>query len=898
MVASRLSLLLLAVVSSCEAAAAARRDGQSHNYNNNKIPRRQWPERRSAGAQRHGAVKPRYTLPWPANHTVEDTSSSSSSSSSSSISDASDPTRNGPTTSSTSSVVVVVVQTLNSSAVHGPTDIKNSQGISSPFTSQTAADEPLTQPAGPTAHNASRPIQAPTANSSIASGSVAPITSATTTTTTTTTSSSSSSSSSSSDAPLRFPGYSFSNATRTPGPGVVSRNGTIVATSLPPAWQTFLSHNASWFTAAPAGAPTCRPSWPEETMTVYTTVFETVSSMSLTATTATPRPAMPTVHALPTGGFFKRAVTGASSSSPSPETISATTGRPNLMFPGTATQGSTINYCLMNTLHSPVVMLHCWTALGTQSSAAAAADRVTTTTTFTNNTNRAAAAATTTAAGNGTSCFVQTISDSAANMFMQGVTVTTTYVTVKVPQVATSAMTTPSYGDGGSGGSAWSTYVNHDQATHSASPFVPPTYPVPPGDGSVATPVAIALPPGAVIIDGHTYADGSGRPQTAPEVVTVGPNVFTIASNEVVGMGTTLLRPSYVPSYGGGGGGGSGGSSPGGNTQNENIDPLDPAVYAATPTSTVMAGGLTVAISGTQVFVDGTPFVLPAQPSLATVRGGAETVALGPDGVLAGGQTLRVTPVVVAAGPTAGANAGGGGGSGGDGAMSEVIVAGGDLVTLLGPTAVAVDGTTRTYGGGALSHPETIMVAGDPVTIGPAGVVVHGTTLGGPGVPAGATRYELVGGATFTEVGASVAVVNGRRFTLGPALAGTGVSGTNKNNIHNGPPPLATPFTTEVNGQTMTIGPGGVTVGPDLTFSYPFVPTMTLTPPPATAGGTALSAGGAKGAGGGGAGDGTSTTPTAPPKKNAAVAAGRPPTAAAASAASTVWMLVLYLFLA
>lgn len=152
-------------------------------------------------------------------------------------------------------------------------------------------------------------------------------------------------------------------------------------------------------------------------------------------------------------------------------------------------------------------------------------------------------------------------------------------------------------------------------------------------------------------------------------------------------------------------------------------------------------------------------------------------------------------------------------------ARTNTIVAGSEQITAIGQSAVVIHGATLTYKPGRSTTTE---VNGDSVTLGPDGVIVHGTTIGGANMQPGDTRYEPAGGATITEIGRSVVIIEGSTFTIGPS--GGLTNGT----------------TTTLSGETVTVGPSGVSVS-GATFPYPFGPTVTTTIVP-TASGTAATA--------------------------------------------------------
>lgn len=272
---------------------------------------------------------------------------------------------------------------------------------------------------------------------------------------------------------------------------------------------------------------------------------------------------------------------------------------------------------------------------------------------------------------------------------------------------------------------------------------------------STRKPVTIVVRPSAVIIDGNTISD---RPPVSTQVVVIDGRTFTIEPTRVVGEGATVTRP---PSTAGGG------------------------VFAPAPTSRTL-GGILVVISSDVAVVDGTQFTIGPLATTTNLADG-KAVIVGTGGVIVAGDTLSV-PVVPR--PT------------------EVVVAGGELITAIGRSVVVIYGTTITYGvSGSVS---TTHIGDDTIILGPSGITAApGTTLGGPLAKPGETQYALIGGVTITEIGESVLVINEVTYTVGPGSA---------------------TVTTEVNGESVTIGPGGVTID-TLTFPYPFgAATTTIIP--------------------------------------------------------------------
>ncbi|KAM9884987.1 hypothetical protein VD0002_g8671 [Verticillium dahliae] len=240
-----------------------------------------------------------------------------------------------------------------------------------------------------------------------------------------------------------------------------------------------------------------------------------------------------------------------------------------------------------------------------------------------------------------------------------------------------------------------------------------------------------------------------------------------------------------------------------------------------------------VTLEPTRVIIGNQTFsLLPTQTTTVTVSG--EPFEINPDHVIGGGSTIERpwnggdgSGFWIGPGGNAGSEAVRSGGppgiTGGHGpngvplppaatiihaataqaVETEHVVVGGQMITAIGSTVVVIHETTITYGPGIAVRTED--VDGGTVTIGPNGVVVDGHTIGGPSAGPKQTAYEIVGGVTITQVGASIVVIEDSTWTIGP-------------NAH-------TTYTTEIRGETITIAPEGVTVD-SLSFTYPFGPTV------------------------------------------------------------------------
>lgn len=298
------------------------------------------------------------------------------------------------------------------------------------------------------------------------------------------------------------------------------------------------------------------------------------------------------------------------------------------------------------------------------------------------------------------------------------------------------------------------------------------------------TPVTVAVQPTAVVINGNTIRD---NPAQQTQVVIIADQTFTIDPTRVVGGGATIDRPAATG-----------------------------GVFVPTPTSTVL-GGVPVVVSSSVAVIGGSSFTLGPTTTIATVSG--HTFTIGPSTIAGASQTL---PLPTLPSPT------------------EVVVAGGDLITAIGRSVVVIHGTTLTYATATdgSNSPTTITVDDDVLTLGPGGVTftaqggTAAVTIGGTASPQQGTQYALVGGATITKIGASVVVVKSVTYTVGP---GTGTT------------------TTAVGGETVTIRPDGVQVG-TLSLGFPFGPTTVITPGAGVGGAGAKATSTASGGGGNGSG--------------------------------------------
>lgn len=274
-----------------------------------------------------------------------------------------------------------------------------------------------------------------------------------------------------------------------------------------------------------------------------------------------------------------------------------------------------------------------------------------------------------------------------------------------------------------------------------------------------------------VIINDHTFSDlKPGQTTTA----TADHGTFTIFPSKVVGEGATVKKPQ----------------------------PLGSVVSAATPTKATI-GGVPVVVSGSEAVVGSTTFKLPfvgmstrievpVAGATATVE--ERPVSIVPGTIVVDDETLTYRAVGAP--------------------QTDVIIQGGEMVTASGVSIYVFRSTTLTYGPGIPAT--TQVVDDDTITIGPSGVIVEATTLGGANAKATDTKYQIVGGATITKASPSWVIIDGTTFTAGPGAKST---------------------TKVIGGETVTIGPSGIAISTTLTVRYPFG-ASTVTTIKATATGT------------------------------------------------------------
>lgn len=363
----------------------------------------------------------------------------------------------------------------------------------------------------------------------------------------------------------------------------------------------------------------------------------------------------------------------------------------------------------------------------------------------------------------------------------------TFYTTDKNPAVVYSTDTPPDYGDSGTtlvqdhntpgSGSYPTSSPQYDKGTSSSviaggssgdrntvvgGGGAAQTSPEAVKQSPTSSAVTVIIQTTQVIINDQTFTDS---PQSQTSTVVVGTDTFIINPSEVIGAGATVVRPVvggiFIPT-----------------ATTTTVAGVEIVYHGAAGSAATAGSAIAIATIG------GTTFTIGVTPTTAVVKG--QTITLGPAGIAIASQTI---PLVTTAGAT------------------ESAVLGGELITAIGNSVVVIEGTTYTYGPGMSTITEVI--DGDTILIGPSGVSVHGLTLGGISAAPTATTYEIVGGATITQIGGSAVVIDGTTYSIGGGATSA--------------------ITTVIDGQTLTIGPSGV-VSASYTFAQPYATSTVIEP--------------------------------------------------------------------
>ena len=206
------------------------------------------------------------------------------------------------------------------------------------------------------------------------------------------------------------------------------------------------------------------------------------------------------------------------------------------------------------------------------------------------------------------------------------------------------------------------------------------------------------------------------------------------------------------------------------------------------PDSVITVESLTFSVNPTEAIISRTTYPIGSEatmPTTTVING--QTLSLGPGGI---GLAATTVPV-----PKETSDVG-----------QSVVTAEG-LTFSVNPTEAIISGTTYPIGSGATISATTIVVNGRTVSLGPNGVGLPTTTIPAPNQPGGVQESVVTAEGLTFSVNPTEAIISGATYPIGSG---------------------ATMSTTiVVNGQTMSIGPGGVGL-----------PTSTIVPPSLGATGT------------------------------------------------------------
>jgi len=168
-------------------------------------------------------------------------------------------------------------------------------------------------------------------------------------------------------------------------------------------------------------------------------------------------------------------------------------------------------------------------------------------------------------------------------------------------------------------------------------------------------------------------------------------------------------------------------------------------------TRTTTVQGISVQVDGsTQVVVGGTSYSIGSGAPEQTIVVQGQTISVGSQGLVFSGTTIAPPPAADVAASSL---------------PSNLVIIDGQLFSAVGSSIVVIGGTTFSYGPGTAT--QTDVFNGETITIGPSGVSFDGTTIGGTVHPSG-TQYAIAGGLSITELGSTLAVISGTTFTVGP----------------------------------------------------------------------------------------------------------------------------------
>ncbi|TGO54336.1 hypothetical protein BOTNAR_0271g00080 [Botryotinia narcissicola] len=236
--------------------------------------------------------------------------------------------------------------------------------------------------------------------------------------------------------------------------------------------------------------------------------------------------------------------------------------------------------------------------------------------------------------------------------------------------------------------------------------------------------ISVRLGESVAVVDGESYAIGSGAPQ-----------VVTVINTQTITIGVAGIQFAHTT-----------------------LAPL-----LVEPTNHVIIGGEPISVGNSLAYIGSSTFTYGSGLAIQTDVFNGQTILIYPSGVVFAQTTL-----------------GGNSRSG-----NQIGVVGGLSVTEIGSSIAIISSITFNVGPGA-TLTKTV-ISGESISADQSGLVLAGTTLTYPLILA--TYSVTISNVIFTQIGSSLAVIDGTTFTFGPG---------------------ATPTSHTFNQQTIKIGSNGV----------------------------------------------------------------------------------------
>jgi hypothetical protein len=287
------------------------------------------------------------------------------------------------------------------------------------------------------------------------------------------------------------------------------------------------------------------------------------------------------------------------------------------------------------------------------------------------------------------------------------------------------------------------------QGVQPGSSLVPTLNNVAPGPSPssiIINNVPIQVGPGSIVIGGQTIS-----PATVTAPVIIGGQTFTISPSQVVAPGGIVLS----------------------------IPASNPPAPTNAPGVLTIGGQQFTQVAPSELQISGSTIYIPPQGTTAVV--GGKTYTIYPSSIAGSGITLALPFQATGVPPAA--------------QFTAVTAAG--LTFDLGPSVAVISGTTYEIGAGA--SPTAIVVGGETITLGSAGLILPSTTIAPFAAPPPPSWSPISADGLVFSVQPGEVYISGTEYAIG-----------------NG----ATPTAILVGGETVTIGSEGIVL-----------PTTTIAPP-------------------------------------------------------------------